>query len=224
MRSFFLRTRNPWGFGAGRWRRCRAGFGFWPGAVVACGMWLVVHAAVPDQPTPARDTNEFRLFTTTLTLLEGGTLTNYCWNVGTNRFAFRAPARWSVRADAAGRKLDLLDGEVRAGVTVRFQPRTKPGEAPEGPAALRERLKRARPAAQWIEESVEETGCGAGPVFQLEVPLEKGIRAAIRVVFIPMSDGLLEFELRTTAELLEGYLKAFGRVLHSFCRQSELEL
>lgn len=165
--------------------------------------------------------DEFRVFSQTVTQVEGGAVTVHHWNVGTNRFAFRLPGGWSVRPDAVRRRLELQDAGVTMGVSICLVPRDPKGATKPGAEVWRERVRQLLPTTQVVQESACVTGLGKAAVFDAEEKVSAGVRASSRVVFVPVSEGVLEFQLRTTSALFAEAQKSLGRILGGFGRQTE---
>jgi hypothetical protein len=190
--------------------RCVSGAKAWAGVL---GVLMVCLSAVNGLTA-----KPFFVYTEQEQTGDAGLVTNLVWVTETNWFRLAPVPNWRVRANGAGRRLELLEAEGTAAVLLRSVGRK--GEGAGLDAAKAELM--SYPGFRLIQEFDLGSGCGPARVMDLVMNREGEAvvpsTAVRRVALVAMEDGVLECTLTTSWRWLESLQAVFARLLVSVRR------
>jgi len=159
---------------------------------------------------------QFRLFTRPLAIPERGTVTSYALQTSSNQFCFLPPPDWVVKESPTTREVIMMAPNLVT--SIRFKP---PETIPDptvraDPGHWRKEILAKHPGAKITAEFPCYTGSGSGTAFDFERVSTNKSKVSMRMAFVPMPVGTVEFSLTTPAGKLDDYHLAFGNLLTSF--------
>jgi hypothetical protein len=149
-------------------------------------------------------------------LSEGGTTLRPVLLTATHRVRFQPPANWHMELTSTNQTVMFYEPGLAAGILMRLWIDARADAANGSPAGWRERveqrLEHGEVVAQFKVHSANAEGLG----IDLEQSLSPTVRAAYRIALIPFEGGVVEFELRTSAERATNFHRVFRHLVSSF--------
>jgi hypothetical protein len=159
------------------------------------------------------------LFTETVPATEGGTTTNQVLLTETHAFRLRLPTDWGIETVSTNLLVKLYEPGLGAGIMIRlwFERATNEVVAPD--PWWRQRLEQRLATGQLVREFRCGSAIGPGVGYDFEQQVDRGTRAAFRLVFVPFPGGMAEFELRANAAQATNYYRLMRHLVGSFAAE-----
>jgi hypothetical protein len=188
------------------------------GALWGAAWLLALSAWVWAAEAGVAQTERFLVYSEQEETGDAGLVTNVVWLVGTNWLKMAPVPNWRVRANEAGRRLELLEREGTAAMLLRYDRRESDG----GGVDMTELGLTRHAGFRLVREFELGTGCGPARVLDL-VMVREGERvspstAVRRVALVSTGEGILECTLSTTWRWLEDWQQVYARLLVSLRR------
>ena len=165
---------------------------------------------------PAQGAEEFRLFSTPISMPERDPLTGYILLTTSNKFTFLPPPGWNVSSTPEQKKVTLSSRDLSATISFKIHPAALFSADDVQWEVLRQRV-RARYSEAKIIHEFECSGAGRqGLGFDLDSILDHHLRVSRRIEFVPLDGGVIEFDLTVTAKSFADYHFPFENFVGSF--------
>lgn len=165
---------------------------------------------------PASAAERFELYRTVFQIPERGPVTGYALVDAKWTFTFLAPSDWAVGASRERREVTLAKSDSLTKLSFRLPAAGKAVEPATTTLPLRERVQERFPGARIVREFACFAAGSAGTAFDLEVPGDKDTTLDVRLAFVTLASGPVEFQLSTASGKAEPAFFDFACLMTSF--------
>jgi hypothetical protein len=149
-------------------------------------------------------------------LSEGGTTQRPVLLTETHQVRFQPPARWHMELTSTNQTVMFYEPGLEAGIMMRLWTEGATNQENGSSTGWRKRVEDRLEQGEVIAEFKVYSANAEGIGIDLEQSLTPVTRAAYRIALIPFEGGLVEFELRTSAEWAAKYQRVFRHLVGSF--------
>lgn len=149
-------------------------------------------------------------------LSEGGTTLRPVLLTETHQVRFQPPSGWHMELTSTNQTVMFYEPGLGAGILMRLWTEKDMNQMNGSSTGWRERIEARMAQAQVVGEFKIYSANAEGLGIDLEQRLNPVTRATYRIALIPFEAGLVEFELRTSAEQTAKYHRIFRHVVGSF--------
>jgi len=142
---------------------------------------------------------------------ERGLVTGYLLSSGTNHFSFFPPPLWRTSHRPGANSVAIISADGTTSIAIEFlSPRA---DEPQARSTL---IKTRFPDAAIYDTFEFNTGLGASTACDLRRKAAGDLRLASRVIYVFISDAVIEFTLTGPAASFADHTTAFASVVNSF--------
>jgi hypothetical protein len=176
--------------------------------ILLCSVGLLLVLAAPVQAAG------MVVYQEEVDLAEGGTTQRPVLETETHRVRFQPPARWHMELTSTNQTVMFYEPGLEAGIMMRLwtEDNRENNSSTGWRKRVEERLEQGEVIAEFKVYSANAEGLG----IDVEQSLSPVTRASYRIALIPFEGGLVEFELRTSAERADRYQRVFRHLVSSF--------
>jgi len=159
---------------------------------------------------------KFELTNRPLAIPESGTITSTVLKYDTNEFLYVPPYEWRLVAKPQEKEVSYLSPDSSVGITIKVVPGTVGKMSELKSETLRGQIAQRFPKAK-INEEFPVYGIGMqGLAFELATAASNGANMNVRLAFLPILGGVVEFTMVAPADKYKEYLMSFSNVVGSF--------
>jgi hypothetical protein len=149
-------------------------------------------------------------------LSEGGTTLRPVLLTETHRVRFQPPSGWHMELTSTNQTVMFYEPGLGAGILMRLWTDNETNQLNGSSIGWRERVEARMEQAEVVAEFKIYSANAEGLGIDLEQRLNPVTQARYRIALVPFEAGLVEFELRTSAEQATKYHRIFRHVVGSF--------
>jgi hypothetical protein len=149
-------------------------------------------------------------------LSEGGTSQRPVLETETHRVRFQPPPRWHMELTSTNQTVMFYEPGLEAGIMMRLWTEGSSNQANNSATGWRKRVEERLEQGEVVAEFKVYSANAEGLGIDVEQSLSPVTRASYRIALIPFEGGLVEFELRTSAERAAKYQRVFRHLVGSF--------
>lgn len=158
----------------------------------------------------------FSVGTRTDTIPERGEVTYNVVRTARNEFSFLPPSGWKAETDAKAGAITWTSSDYRSTIRLKIADDNGDQTPKLQTEELRQIVATELPDAKITEELPCYTSGASGMAFDSERVIENKFHVTIRIAFIPVSGGTIQFQLSSPKEMFAAKEREFSRFLNSF--------